>query len=450
MIRKKVFLVSANTEAFPMPAYPLSLARLAGAVEQAGHQARQFDVLVHGIHELPGTLKGFQPDLVGLSLRNIDNIDAEDCCSYFSGYSAVMEIIRAHTNAPVVLGGSGFSIFPEEFMSRLGGDFGVIGPGEEALCLLLQDMGRGHGEISRIIKGADLSRNGAGPAIFRSLHEPALVDYYWRAGGMIGLQTKRGCPRACSYCTYPLIDGRISQCAGITGLVDEMELLARKLGVSYFFLVDSVYNQDAEHELAFAEEILRRNLQIRWGAFFSPAGINREYIATLKKSGLTHVEFGTDALSDRMLSSYQKGFTAAEAMTSSALTRELGLHTAHYLLLGGPGETHETIRETLANAKRLTGCTFFPLAGVRIYPGTGIFSRARRENLVQEAKDCFDPVFYFPPGFGSADIWRMMREETHGLPNWVLPSRYAEMAPAMQRLRRHGYKGPLWEYLVRN
>jgi radical SAM superfamily enzyme YgiQ (UPF0313 family) len=440
---KKVLLISANTETFPMPVYPLSLARLAGAVEAAGHHARQFDVLVHGLESLPGTLEAFNPDLVALSLRNLDNIDAEDCYSYLEGYAHLMRLIRARTQVPVILGGSGFSLFPEEFMRHLGGDFGVIGPGEATLGSLLENLGEAPAP-----NGLQSRAQEPPATISRGLHDPELVAYYWESGGMIGLQTKRGCNRSCSYCVYPLIDGNHIQYAEVNGIVDELAGLVKEMHIDYFFLVDSIFNQNSEYELSFAEEIRRRGLKVKWGAFFSPLNIDRTYLETLKQSGLTHIEFGTDSLSEKMLRSYNKKFTLDEVMTSSAISRELGIHTAHYLLFGGPGETRDTVQETLRHAKRLGSCVFFPFAGVRILPGTGVFAEARRRKLVRERRDCFPPVFYTPAGLEIAAIWEIVKQETSGRSNWVLPSRYAAMAPRMRRLRKRGYKGPLWEYLL--
>ncbi len=440
---RKVLLISANTETFPMPVYPLSLARLAGAVEAAGHRARQFDVLVHGLESLPATLDAFKPDLVALSLRNLDNIDAEACHSYLEGYAQLMRLIRAATPVPVVLGGSAFSLFPEEFMRRLGGEFGVIGPGEATLCSLLQDLGEAPPHPG--LPGCVPARPAA---ISRGLHDPDLLAYYWESGGMIGLQTKRGCNRRCSYCVYPVIDGSHLQYAEINGLVDELAWLVKQMHIDYFFLVDSIFNQNAAYELSWAEAILRRGLKLKWGAFFSPCQIDRSYLETLKASGLSHIEFGTDSLSETMLRSYNKKFTLDEVMTSSAISRELGIHTAHYLLFGGPGETRETVQETLRHARSLGNCVFFPFAGVRILPDTGVFATARQENLVRERQDCFPPVFYAPAALDIAAIWEIVKQETSGQSNWVLPSRYAAMAPRMRRLRQHGHKGPLWEYLL--
>lgn len=428
-----------------MPVYPLSLARLARAVETRGDQVRQFDLLVHGNHQLPEVLQEYQPNLVALSLRNLDNLDTTAYRSYLSSYREIMNIICSHTQAPVVLGGSGFSLLPHELLQRLDGNLGVIGPGEGALNAILQALDEGASSFPQILNGTEYD-----DAAFQSRHEPELVEYYWRFGGMIGLQTKRGCPRHCSYCTYPLIDGNQTRYAEIPALVEEIELLVREMGVTYFYFVDSVFNQDREHELAFADEILRRDLAIRWCAFFAPSGLDREYLKVLKKSGLTHIEFGTEAMCDRMLSSYKKGFNTAEVVHNSTLANELGLHVCHYLLFGGPGEVPDTVRETLTQARKLSDCVFFPFVGVRIYPGTDVYFQALNENQVQVGSDCLAPIFYNPDGFACEAIWEMLRSETGDLTNWLFPSKYEDISRILKRLRQRGLKGPLWEYLLQS
>jgi radical SAM superfamily enzyme YgiQ (UPF0313 family) len=433
-----------------MPVYPLSLPRLAWSIEQAGHRTRQFDILAHGRGGLSSVLKDYHPDLIALSIRNIDNVDAGGCLTYIEGYAGLMETIRANSKASIALGGSGFSIFPVELMSRLGANFGIVGPGEEALVSLLDVVENGEPPRPKILGGNVHRYDSDGQVFSGALHQSDLVEYYWRTGGMIGVQSKRGCSGACSYCTYPSIDGGEARYASVSTLVDEMELLVHKMGVDYFFFVDSVFNQDSRRELALAEEILKRKLSIRWAAFFSPSGMDRKYLEVLKKSGLTHVEFGTESLSDRMLISYNKRFTVDEAMACSELSSGLGLHTAHYLLFGGPGEEPATVKETLSNARKLSNCVMFPFAGVRVYPGTGLFQQARSEGLVRDARDCFDPVFYFPQGFSGAEIWKIIRDETEGVRHWVYPSKYEEMAPVMRRLRMRGIKGPLWEFFLRS
>ena len=103
---RTVLLISGNSETVPEPVYPLALPRLAGAVERAGHAALQYDVLVHGRGTLARVLQEADPDLVGISVRNIDNADSDDSHSYVGEYRRLVDEIRTHVSCPIVLGGS--------------------------------------------------------------------------------------------------------------------------------------------------------------------------------------------------------------------------------------------------------------------------------------------------------------------------------------------------------
>lgn len=455
----RVLLISANTETVPTSVYPLALARLASAVSAAGYRVRQHDLLVHGWEGLTSVLEEFRPDVVGISLRNIDNTDSGGATTYVDSYRALVRLVRAAGSARVVLGGGGYSLLPERLLELLEADFGIVGPGERPLCRLLDALS-GDGDLSNI--PGLLSRGPGGeisarldqspvpnaPPSAGCLHDEALVRHYWREGGMIGVQTKLGCNRRCVYCTYPLIDGRDPTWADPDAVADEMARLRHDHDVSYFFVVDSVFNLARDREVALAEAIIRRDIDASWGAFFTPDGIDQEYLRVLARSGLTHVEFGTDSLCDPVLRSLRKGFAVQDVMDAADACDRLGLHVAHYLVLGGPGETADTIRCTLDNAARIKPCVFFPFAGLRIYRGTALHRIAVREGAVSGDDDCLDPRFYFAPGLDADTIWRLVKDRTDTGRPWILPSFFPKLRALTARLRQRGVRGPLWDRLT--
>jgi radical SAM superfamily enzyme YgiQ (UPF0313 family) len=353
----------------------------------------------------------------------------------------------------VVIGGSGFSLFPRELMCLLDADFGVIGPGEAALCDLVHAIcnGRGLGHIPNLLSKEGIPLRGGSALSLRAaaLHDPAIVRYYWANGGMIGFQTKRGCPRICSYCTYPLIDSGEVSAAEPAELVDAIEQMLTDHGVHYLFMVDSVFNLLPEHEVLFAEELCRRSLGVSWSAFFRPCHMDRNYLVLLKRSGLTHIEFGTDSLCNQMLHGYRKGFTVDDVHAVSRLSAEIGLLQAHYLLLGGPGETPQTIQETVNNAAKLTRAVLLPFAGLRIYPRTSLYLTALEEGMIAPGMDCLTPRFYIAPGLDASSIWAAVARQSNGSNRWILPGGYRWLMAVMSRMRQRGMKGPLWEYAIR-
>jgi radical SAM superfamily enzyme YgiQ (UPF0313 family) len=448
--KKSVLLISANIEISPAPVYPLGIARLAGALEQAGHLVRQFDVLVHESGLLCEILTKDRPDLIGVSVRNVDNINSLEPKTYINEYKQIIEQLRAYSSAPIVIGGSGFSLFPRQFMNILNADFGIVGPGENALLALLHATSSA--DISHIpnllARDSENVLSVETPALTLLKHESDIIDFYWHAGGMIGVQTKRGCLKKCSYCTYPLIDGRFMQWMEPSKVVDDIERLSVERGIKYFFVTDSLFNASAEREQEFAEEICRRSLKISWGAFFSPSRIEKDYLEVLKRSGLTHMEFGTDSLCDQMLVSYRKDFTVADVHRISSLCTQMGLYVAHYIMFGGPGETAETISQTMHNTHYCDRCVFFPFPGIRIYPGTELYRRAVEEGIISPEDDCVKPKFYFAKPLNAEMIWRIIKKNLTDSRRWLLPEKQDKVNILMSQLRKRGKKGPLWEYML--
>ncbi len=358
----KILLISANTVKTPYPVYPLGLDYVAGAVGEA-HDVRVLD-MNDPIEQssLGETMVRYAPDVVGLSLRNIDSSEQSDKDGFFGAYIQLMKTIRGHTRAPVVLGGSAFSLFPDELMEVLGADYGIVGEGERLpeLLQVIEEGGTGPFNPGILKKG---SKAITPPPWEKPLKRDFLGQrpysaYYIKNGGMLNLQTKRGCKFRCIYCTYPHIEGRILRLISPDEVADTAMRL-QESGAKYIFITDSVFNSDYAHSIAVARAFIRTGLSIPWGAFFAPTQPPEGYFELLREAGLTHVEFGTESLSAIMLKTYKKPFVPAQVARTHRQAAEAGLHIAHYFLLGGPGENRFTVDETLTEIEALNKSVFF-------------------------------------------------------------------------------------------
>ena len=138
----KVLLISPNALTTPYPVYPLGLDYVADAI-RSEHEVKILDINVEGgLKALGRAVRENGPDMVGLSIRNIDNTDKTDVYGFMEDYQACVKTVREHTQAPVVLGGSGFTLFPEQIMKELKAEYGVLGEGER-LAALLRAMEKG-------------------------------------------------------------------------------------------------------------------------------------------------------------------------------------------------------------------------------------------------------------------------------------------------------------------
>ncbi len=411
-----------------------------------GHEVREGDLLRAGpaLEPAVDAVRSFQPEVIGLSLRNIDNCDSCDLASYNDPYAELVRVLRHNTPAPIVLGGSGYSLFPEALLEQSGADYGVVGEGETVFCRLVDQLISGTRPEQRILHG-----DGAltGEMISAPTRDSELASFYLKEGGMLNLQTKRGCPHRCAYCTYPLLEGRTYRFRPPQTVVDEIEMLVTRYQAGYYAIADSVLNDQEGHYLEIAEELVRRDIRVPWMAFFRPQRFRREDVDLLRRAGLQAVEWGTDCATDATLEQMQKDFTWAEVEESNRLFAEAGLRNAHFIIFGGSGETEETVREGLANIKRLSDCVVFAFCGVRILPATAIHQRALAEKVVAPEDDLLQPRFYFSPDVTETLLGQALAQSFGTRPDRIYPpGRDTEKVRAFHRM---GYRGPIWDLLLR-
>ena len=158
--------------------------------------------------------------------------------------------------------------------------------------------------------------------------EPELTGYYWKRSGMLNIQTKRGCPYECIYCSYPHIDGRCVRTMDPEIIAENILRAKRDYGINYLFFTDSVFNIRPEYNVRLAETLIRRGTNVAWGAYFSPRGIDAEQMRLFRASGLTHIEFGTESFCDRTLEAYGKRFTFGDVVRASRLALDNGVYYA--------------------------------------------------------------------------------------------------------------------------
>ncbi len=392
----KVLLISANTLTDPYPVYPLGLDYVAKSIEKK-HDVRVIDMNYKDHANSLGNIIGnFQPDLIGISIRNIDNTDKVYSTGYIRYYRDFIKTIRSFTDSNIVVGGAGFTIFPEELMSHLEVDYGVIGEGERLILLI--DALEKQKDTSNIPGIITPSQKQQYPepwdkSFQRHFEKKSFTDFYLNKGGMLNLQTKRGCCFRCIYCTYPSIEGSSLRLIEPDEVAEEAWRL-QNAGAKYIFITDSVFNTHASHSLAVAQAIQKKGITIPWGAYFAPLKPPKNYYQKLAEAGLKHVEFGTESLSAYQLKMYCKPFQLDHVFEAHEEALAADVHVAHYFILGGPGESMETINETFSNAEQLKKTVLFFFCGMRIYPNTALYDIAIDEGIINQSESLLEPVFY--------------------------------------------------------
>jgi len=440
----RVLLISSNTAITPYPVYPLGCSMIAGALVKAGHIVSQCDFLENesSLESLADRVKDFNPELIGISIRNIDNVNYLSEASYIGTVVKIVATLREVSSAKVVLGGSGFSLIPSMVLEKVGGDYGVIGEGESIMVKFVENAVNGIYPDNKLL-GPE--RKLQMEDIPSAIYDGRLMQYYLKSGNVASVQTKRGCSHKCLYCSYPLLEGKKIRTRNPQTVVDDIEMLSKEHGVKRIFFIDSVFNDDEGTYIEVLKEMKSRKVYISWTAFLKPSGLNEENVALMKETGLKEVELGADATTDTTLKKMGKDFKFKDIVRCNELLAEYDVAMAHFYMFGGPGETKDTVLEGIENIRSLINCAVFPFLGVRILPDTPLANLAVKEGIISADDGLLEPVYYFSPDIDKEWMEKTLELELANIRHCIYPPDSKDSS--LKILHKLGYSGALWDML---
>jgi len=432
--RRRVLLVHANPfqRVTPVPAYGLE--RVRTAAEDAGAEVRLIDPYLVSEDPLGAAREAaveFRPDLVGLGIRIIDDcivvdqLDGEGPIDVSFLLPEIRELRRAlgevAPEAMFVAGGAGFSACPQECLDYLDLDYGVVGAGEAAVAMLCSDAPRS--QTLGLVRRGQADGIGAYELSFGGVtrREPLYAP-----ANSFPVRTRIGCAMQCVYCTAANL-GRQHANGAIETVLDEVEhtvVGARERGVGrvpIFFADDEFNLPDERHPMAVLEGLRERGLtrHITWRAYFNPTPFSAEFAELVRETN-GHVSITVDSAADTLLETAQKPFRRRHLDALVALLGEHGVSADLGLIFGLPGETEDTIAETIAFVRSLpASIDVVYSAGARVYPHTPLAQIAQEEPERLVGAD--DPTFLNPVVYSSPwpprELARRLDEQLRDLPN---------------------------------
>lgn len=402
----RVLLISANTERINMPTMPIGLASVAESTKHAGHEVAFLDLMFETdpLQAVRQLISSVVPDLIGVSVRNIDDQEYQNPRFLLEQVRPLIGECKALSDAPIVLGGTGFSIFPDEILSYLAADYGITGDGEIVFPSLLERMHKRE-DLSGLpgvhMLGRQYAVNQEFPPDLDALPLPderlwSYIDPNTK-NLWVPVQGRRGCSNNCSYCSTSLIQGKKVRSRSPKLLVDGIEGMAR-LGFKRFYIVDNSFNIPESYAMELCRRLGKLDQDIEWRCILYPHAVSENLIRAMAEAGCVEVALGFESGSQRVLDMMNKRFTPEEVRDISALLASHGIRRMGFLLLGGPGETKETVEESLAFAESLDLDLLKISVGIRIYPGTPLAIRAVEEGVIAADENLFLPKFYLAPG----------------------------------------------------
>jgi len=423
------------------------MSMVAAALKKDNHEITMFDFLHRGqsLDAVTDVVRRVKPELIGISIRNIDNVNSLNEQRYIDTVKAIVGAIRRETTVKIVIGGSGFSVMPAAVLEAVGADYGITGEGEDIFRKFVAEAASGRYPQERIIKA---EHRLAGTGIPSAVYDPEIMRFYLQSGHMASIQTKRGCEYGCVYCTYPLLEGRTIREREPSAVVDDMEALVNNHQAKYIFFTDSVFNDNRGRYRGIVRELKRRNLQIPWSAFFKPSmELDDEIMELMKETGLRAAEIGSDAPSDTTLRGIGKDFLFQDVVNCNNLFLKHGIATAHYFMFGCPGETPETVREGIDNIMKLSKTAIFVFMGIRILPNTALADIALREGLIRKDQSLLESVYYISPRVDRQWLETTLREAFFKTRHIVFPPDALESK--LHFLFKMGYTGSLWDLVAK-
>lgn len=459
----KILLVSTNRNALPMPVMPIGACIVADAAERSGHTVHLLDLMFtrDAMAELQSAVMGFQPDVVGLSVRNIDNNDMRNTVFFLDDLRKIVDAVRTGTRAPIFLGGAALGVMPEEILRLADVSGGVTGDGEMIFPLLLDRISRG-GDFHDIpgvasIENGTFRRNPSASLGFSAAcpapdyHRWLNTAAYRSHLATVPIQTKTGCQFQCVYCTYPGIEGSAYRLKEPGSVADAVARLAAT-GLRDIEFVDSVFNAPLDHAMNVCAALAGVRHRARLQCLeLNPLFFDDSLLTAMERAGFVGMGITLESASDPVLRGLKKGFTTREVYHAAEVVRRHRIPCAWIFLLGGPGETEETVKETLRFAGkhiRPRDVAFFN-TGIRIYPGTELESIARRQGVLSTApEDMLSPVFYVSPDVDTAWVERELKKSMNRHMNFLnMDSLSLSFLPTIHRIGyRLGLQPPLWRH----
>ncbi|MFX1480754.1 MAG: B12-binding domain-containing radical SAM protein [Promethearchaeota archaeon] len=447
----RVLIFSGSREIVHVMVPPIGEAYIASYLVSQGHEVKLLDLTLSNDfkNDISKAIYDFNPQVIGVSIRNVDSTTYPGNLFFYLPVKNIIQYIKqlVEPDIPIILGGAGFSIFSEEILKDLNHDLGVVGDGEFVFAEIIKRIEKEE-DPRNIEKGVCfLDSKGTYhqkppwrvenlddlPIPIREMmdNDAYLIDPMKKSGLIWGnIQTKRGCPMNCIYCSYRYIEGSNVHYRSPENIAEELDLIVNNYGLKNIFIVDSIFNLDYDHVRNTCQEIINHKIEVNWGANYAPSRKFLDLMPLMKKSGATHFATGIESLSEEMLMNMNKSRSPDDAILTSEKCIDLEIEQLIHIIVGGPGETLKTVRvslDRLETIKSFQGNLWqgdgdvIVFIGMRIYPHTPLQLIAENDGIIQKGENLLKPKFYISPKIREVDLFQVVREYGEKNPRWMMP-----------------------------
>jgi len=357
---------------------PLSLAWVASIARQAGHEVIIIDARTLNLskEEALARLREFKPDIMGFMMTTYMFQDTLEWIRY----------LKKHIDVPVVVGGYNLRVYPKESISHPEIDYGVIEQALETVPQLFEAL-EGRRAFSDVVglvykEGGEIKLNPPRPIDFEDFPYPArdllpnelYAEFPTERKNFTVMVTSLGCPYGCDFCEA----GRTEyNPRSPKSVIAEIEECYHKYGIREIDIFDYGFTVDEKRAIEICQKIRQKRLDILW-ACRSRVDISKELLREMKEAGCGRIYYGIESGSQQILDGVNKGVTLNQVRETIKNTRGLGIKALGFFLVGAPGETDDTVKETVSFAKSLD-CEYVQFSKCLAKPLTPLWKQMVQE-----------------------------------------------------------------------
>ena len=408
---------------------PLGIMIVGAYAEQnTEHKIEIIDTQVEKMdyNDIEKEIKRRKPDVVGITAMTFTLIDV---------IMTAKVVKSVDENIKVVLGGPHVNIYPDETINIPEVDYLVLGEGEITFTDLIQNIENMDKlkQIKGLVfkEGDKVVNTGQRTLIdnldiipFPARHLMPYKKYYSviaKRSPITTMITSRGCPYKCLFCDRPHL-GKKFRARSASNVVDEMEECVN-MGIKEILIYDDTFTIDRKRVINICDEILKRGMDIVWDIRARVDNVDKEMLKKLKEAGCERVHYGVESGNPEILKVLRKGITLEQARKAFKMTKEVGIKTLAYFMIGSPRETKSQILETMEFAKKLNP-NFAHFSITTPFPSTPLYYMGLEEGQLKT--DYWKEFAKSPTKDFVPDLWEenLTREELIGLLKYAYKSFY--------------------------
>lgn len=348
--------------------YPIGLASVQATLEKHGHATRllflndfPYDKCALSVAHF---IACFQPDAVLVQMFSHNRV---------MGYAVIDFVRKTYPGIKIVVGGIHATVMAEQLVKAFPEISVVRGEAEACIDAVLESP-------PGIYDGPTIEVLDSLPMIdHRQFKNPKRNTY--------SILTSRGCPNRCSFCVLDTVSKRKVRYRSVEGVLDEMEYLEKELDAKGCWIHDDSFTLDNARAIEICRGIIKRKIKMEFVCSGRVKPMSPELVGALEAAGFSMVLFGMESGSPAILESCHKGITQEDIIKNVTMFKDSPIRTVYFLMVGLPGETVETVRETtrfVMNLQKIRHIPFGDIGVTMVYPGTEVYEIAKQKGIISD------------------------------------------------------------------